>query len=233
MDNLTPERVLDTALSSTAFGELYSAYAAGTLDPGFALLVETQAALRPGIARAVQAGETLAAALLEAEHPSPLAPDACARALAMIDASAPRLNPPARPDHPAGETMNEVASLPRPLRRAVADSLDQTEWQLTLPGVRRLRIRTHGEAETELYRLEPGASVPRHSHEGAELTLVVTGSFADEAGIFGPGDVSVKGPEHTHQPVASLDGICYALAVRDGGLRFTGLVGAIQRILGH
>jgi putative transcriptional regulator len=30
-----------------------------------------------------------------------------------------------------------------------------------------------------------------------------------------------------------MDGVCYALAVRDGGLRFTGLMGVVQRLIGQ
>ena len=37
----------DSATSS--FSELYSAYAAGRLDPAFALLLETQSMLRPDV----------------------------------------------------------------------------------------------------------------------------------------------------------------------------------------
>ncbi|MEO1100683.1 MAG: hypothetical protein AAFW65_02440 [Pseudomonadota bacterium] len=45
------------------FSELYSAYAAGCLDPAFALLVETQSALRADIADKVRQSEIIAGAL--------------------------------------------------------------------------------------------------------------------------------------------------------------------------
>ena len=51
------------------FGEIYSSYAAGCLDPAFCLLVETQAALRPEVERAAKVSE-----------------GAINKALAMIDA---------------------------------------------------------------------------------------------------------------------------------------------------
>lgn len=218
--------------SAHAFGELYSAYAAGCLDPGFALLVETQAALRADIADAVHRGEIIAAAMLEAEAPASMADNALDQVFATIDRvdAHPALNGHAA--RLAGMAIDEIMDLPNTLRDSVLGSMEDRDWQFTGPGIRRLQIDTNGDAETELYRLEPGVTVPRHSHAGSEFTLVVTGGFADETGAYGPGDLSVKGPDHTHQPVADMDGVCYALAVRDGGLRFTGLMGAVQRILG-
>ena len=34
------------------------------------------------------------------------------------------------------------------------------------------------------------------------------------------------------EPVGDEGEVCYALAVRDGGLRFTGMMGFLQRLLG-
>lgn len=214
------------------FSELYSAYAAGCLDPAFALLVETQAALRPSVAKTLARGEIIAAALFEAEAPTALADDALDRAFAAIDGF--DLQPPAarQAARVAGQALDEIIALPEPLRRTVLQVNESTDWRFTAPGIRRLSMDLGGDAETELYRIEPGAAVPRHSHKGAEFTLVVAGGFSDETGSFGPGDLAIKGPDDTHQPVADLDGVCFALAVRDGGLQFTGLIGAVQRLLG-
>ena len=48
------------------YSELYAAYAAGTLDPGYALLVETQGALRDDVRQSVAVSEAAAGILLEA-----------------------------------------------------------------------------------------------------------------------------------------------------------------------
>ena len=61
-------------------------------------------------------------------------------------------------------------------------------------------------ANGELYRIEPGATVPSHSHFGDELTLVVQGGFSDEVGSYGPGDICLKTPSDTHAPVGDDDG---------------------------
>ena len=47
------------------FSELYSAYAAGCLDPAFTLMVETQSVLRPEIRESVAFSEMISGTLLE------------------------------------------------------------------------------------------------------------------------------------------------------------------------
>ena len=40
--------------------------------------------------------------------------------------------------------------------------------------------------------MEPGASVPIHSHGGKEYTLVLSGSFCDEYGNYSKGDIQIN-----------------------------------------
>ena len=215
------------------FGEVYSNYAAGCLDPAFCLLVETQAALRPDVARAVARAETIAGVFLETEESVALSAGAMNKAFAMIDAFEAGDRPDTMAVHRAGEGLDELLALPEPLRETALQSFQSQKWQGLTQGIRRLKLDTGSEADVELYRIEPGCTVPKHSHSGSELTLVVAGGFSDESGSFGPGDISLKGPEDTHQPTGDMDGVCFALAVRDGGLRFTGLLGVVQRLIGQ
>ncbi len=214
------------------FSELYSAYAAGCLDPAFALLVETQSALRADIAETVRQSEVIAGVLLEREDKAEMADGAADRALAVIDDLEVTRATEDSAARMAGKALDEILTLPEPLRAKALDAAGSTGWQFTSPGIRRLRLDCASDAEVELYRIEPGAAVPRHTHEGYEATLIAAGGFTDETGSFGPGDVALKGPEDTHQPVADPGSPCFALAVRDGGLRFTGAMGLVQRILG-
>ena len=95
-----------------------------------------------------------------------------------------------------------------------------------------MQIDVASEAKVELLRIEPGHGAPRHTHEGTEYTLVVSGGFTDENGSYGPGEVSIVDSSHTHQPIADPGEICYALAVTDGNLKFTGWLGALQKLFG-
>lgn len=215
------------------FGEIYSSYAAGCLDPAFCLMLETQAAIRPDVDRAIARAETIAGVFLETEELAELSDGAAAKALAMIDAYEASERPDTRAINQASEALDEILQLPEPLRETALCSLQDNKWQSLTPGIRRLKLDAGSAAEVELYRIEPGRTVPRHSHKGSEFTLVVSGGFSDESGHFGPGDLSVKGPQDTHQPTGDHDGVCFALAVRDGGLKFTGAMRLAQRLMGQ
>ncbi|WP_299949553.1 ChrR family anti-sigma-E factor [Hyphomonas sp. BRH_c22] len=202
--------------------ELYSAYGAGSLDPAFALLVETQAMLRPDLCELVAASEAVSGALLETAEPAAMRAGALDSTMALIDA----LSPAA----PRAGAIEDVSALPEPIRRAAGAS---SRWKASVPGIRRMSLEIDSPMHVELYRIEPGAAVPRHSHAGIELTLVIAGGFSDALGSYGPGDLVVNGPDDTHRPVGDEGDICFALALRDGGLKFTGPLGMIQRLLGQ
>ncbi|MEO0466480.1 MAG: ChrR family anti-sigma-E factor [Pseudomonadota bacterium] len=218
--------------TGAAFSELYSAYAAGCLDPAYALLVETQAALRADIQQSIVVSEILAGALLEDTDPDGMAADAVDQAMAAIDVLEAGSSPPKAALNSVNKAIEELLDLPAPLRDHALYAAGDEGWRFTGPGIRRLGLDVGSQTEIELYRLEPGASIPRHTHEGAELSLVVHGGFTDETGSYGPGDLSIKGPEHVHQPTADSDGPCIVLAVRDGDLKFQGVIGLVQRLMG-
>ncbi|MEM6535284.1 MAG: cupin domain-containing protein [Pseudomonadota bacterium] len=214
-------------------GEIYSLYAAGQLDPAFCLLLETQAALNPAAARKMATAELLSGIFLEAENEAPLSDGALQSAFDRIDALDAGETLVRAAANSAHEAIEEVLALPDPLRETVLKSSESADWQPLARGVRRLALDVNSAAEVELYRIEAGQKLPRHSHRSGELTLVVAGGYTDETGQFGPGELSVKGPDDTHQPVADMDGVCFALAVREDGLQFTGWLGALQRVLGQ
>jgi len=217
----------------TDFGEVYSSYAAGCLDPAFCLMVETQAALRPDVKRAVVRAETIAGVFFESEDPATLTEGAIDTAMAMIDAYEAGERPSATIVQSVSEGLDELLHLPEPLRETALQSFQNHKWQGLTNGIRRLKLDAGSQAEVELYRIEPGCTVPEHSHTGSEFTLVVSGGFSDESGSYGPGDISLKGENDTHEPTGDIDGVCYALAIRDGGLKFTGMMGLIQRLVGQ
>lgn len=214
--------------------ELYSAYAAGRLSPSFALMVETQASLRTDIRQDVQFAEAVAGAMLEEEELDRMAPNAFETALRAIDAEAGGRDDAAlAAANRAGDAVRELLGLPEPLRERALDVCATSGWKRLTRGVSRLDLGLDQGEHAHLYRIEPGHGVPRHSHKADEYTLVVQGGFTDASGSFGPGDISCQTPEDTHQPVADEDGVCIALAVSGGGLKFTGVLGFLQKIAGR
>lgn len=212
--------------------EFYSAYAAGTLDPALQLLVETQAAIRDDVRERLSVVDSIGGIFLESESKAPMSFRALERTLEKIDEIEvePAIN--IRAAKAAGQTLDELIRLPGPLQERALEASSKAGWKFAGPGLKIMQLDVSDDVTTELLRIEPGHGAPRHTHEGSEYTLVVSGSFTDEMGTYGPGDISVVGTEHTHRPIADDGEICFALAVRDGDLKFSGVLGVMQRIFG-
>ncbi|MBK8197608.1 MAG: cupin domain-containing protein [Acidobacteria bacterium] len=215
------------------FSELYAAYAAGCLDPAFALMVETQSVLRPDVRRSIAVSDMIAGAVLETATPAVLSDGALARTLDAIEALETDAPLAVAAGRAAGKGLGEMLALPEPLRGAALDAVGSAGWKSLGRGITRLKMGVSRGMETELYRIEPGANIPRHTHAGREYTLVVAGGFTDERGSFGPGDAVLNQAGDYHTPVGDEGEVCFALVIRDGGLHFTGVFGLLQRLLGQ
>jgi putative transcriptional regulator len=210
--------------------ERLAAYAAGTLAPGLRLLMDTRAAMLVQAAFEQRLADGLAGDFFSAETPSPLADDALEAALAAIDAVevTPALS--SRAAKAAGSALQELLDLPEPLREIALEAAGRKGWKFAGPGLRVMALDVGGSEHVDLLRIEPGHGAPRHDHEGAEYTLVLTGAFADERGRYTPGDISVKQPGEVHRPIAQPGEVCFALAVTEGPLAFKGALGLVQRL---
>ena len=210
--------------------DLYAAYAAGVLDPSLTLLVETQAALRPNLKNQLQVADIIAGTALETEAPASMSLGALDNVLAQIEDLGSDATRRTHAAAEAGRALDELIRLPEPLRDLVFDAAEETGWRMAGPGIKRMPLDVGGRAKVELLRMDPGSGAPRHRHGGSEYTLVLQGGFTDEAGSYGPGDLSVAGPDVMHRPVADPGAACIALAVSDAPMEFGGVLGVLQRI---
>ena len=201
-----------------------AALASGRTDPAVAMLVETALDMR---GRAEPAAEAISGAFLEVEAPVETSPEALARVMAVIDADTPVV--PRGGSRPADRSEIRV---PARLMQAIDAAERARGWRAVGPGIRVLSLDIPGPARSEIIRIDAGGAVPRHTHVGGELTLCLAGGFSDEGGAYGPGDVVYADAKVTHRPVADADGPCYVMAVTDAGLRLTGLLGVLQRLVG-
>ncbi len=229
LDNLDPQ--------NEAVDDLLTDFARGALDRGTELLVETCAAIKSDVAHTVADYEAVGGALLESIEPAPMKEGALDAVMALIDeAPSTTAAEPGKPTLSAPKWEADLAKLPDPLRGCAAEGLERGKWRMMGRGIRGLDLSfldPDCKGKIELYRIEPGCAVPRHGHEGTELTLVITGAFRDEGGRYGPGDIAAGGANVTHQPVAEQGEVCLALAVTNAPLKMTGALGLVQRLLGR
>ncbi|MGQ9368651.1 ChrR family anti-sigma-E factor [Azospirillum sp. ST 5-10] len=207
---------------------LLVAYGAGSLDEGVSLAVATHLALCPACRRVAAQIDALGGALLDDLAPQPLGDGALDRALALLDGMPPAPRPAAAP------TAAAPGPFPEPLASYLGPAPER-RWQRLAPGVARIPLlpRTAAGGNAQLLRIAPGTTLPHHGHGSIELTVMLTGSFADEFGRYGPGDLAEADAETRHQPIADSHEDCVCLIATDAPLRFTGLMGRlIQPFIG-
>ncbi len=193
-------------------------HAAGTASPPVSLVLATHLSLNPQARRRYRDFESLGGALLDGIDPVETAPDAFERLMARIDSGQPR---------PVRSPMIDIGAsdpIPAPLRGHLGAGLDALAWRPVTRGVHEaaLDVTGRGGERAALLRIAPGRAVPKHTHRGEEMTLVLDGAYDDEAGHYARGDLSVTDPTIEHQPVACAGRDCLCLVVTSAPIRLTG-----------
>lgn len=207
---------------------LLVAYSAGTLSAAEDLLLATH------LSRCAQC--TAQATLLDEIGGSWLADNAGAsdetealsQMLDRLDEPAPPQPQPPPPLAPAFEGIG----LPEPLRSTLARTGVQ-RWQTVLPGLVQqvtLPIRWRG-APVRITRVRGGFRVPKHTHRGRELNLVLAGGYRDQAGGFGPGDIAENDEDVTHELHIDPGEDCIILAVNEHPLVPVGIISSMVSAL--
>lgn len=126
-------------------------------------------------------------------------------------------------------TEIEIEGQRLPLPTAL-QSIELNEWQ-GIGKISRSRLNVDDdERRMSLLSIAKTGSVPRHTHKGFEITLLLQGSFEDEMGTYQAGDFIWLNDEHTHQPVSTSGCVC--LTVSSDALKFTQGVSQILNPLG-
>jgi putative transcriptional regulator len=210
------------------------AHATGQLQEGLSLVVATHLAWCADCREAVDAAEAAGGVLLSEATPQECSGDLLERTLAAAELRS--LAPPVGDGRPpkAGDMAGLGLDLPEPLRGHIA-RLGAPCWRRLAPGVRHIPLirRTSGGGTARLLRIAPGMNMPRHGHAGLELAIVLAGSYRDEIGWFGRGDLADLDQEVRHQPRADEREGCVCLLATEAPLRFEGrLLRWIQPALG-
>ena len=210
--------------------ELLVDYAAGALGETWSLAIATHLALCPSCRQNLSRLEALGGDLLDAASPEPVNDNLFDGVMACLDDA-----DAVTPDAPATAPQEPAQYVvPQPLRGYLGSDVDRLPWQRLGLGAQQLLIPIDGEKVTaRLLRIPAGRPVPKHSHGGLELTLVLSGAFSDKTGTYSRGDLQEADETLEHQPHAAPGEDCICLAVTDAPLRFKSLAARmVQPMLG-
>ena len=206
--------------------QLLSAHASGALSPAVNRIIAAHASLCLHCRNTLNRLEAVGGALLEDQPVDDLDDGALEKALSAISMLPLPLQSSVFPQ--------ELSALPAQLREIISAAIGKATWQSAGPGLKCLELDLPATAKGEsfqVFRIESGSGPPRHTHGGQEFTLVLTGAFKDETGLYRRGDIAIGNETITHRPVAEPGEVCFALAVTTAPIKFKGPLGLLQRVL--
>jgi putative transcriptional regulator len=199
------------------------AYAAGTLDEAFNIVVASHLAMCPECRTAVRAAEAVGGELIGTLPEAAVSGTCRDRTLAMLDRATLHRFPAAPPVR---------SDIPAPLAKLLpVASLADLPWKRKAPGVAMFDVKlpSHAKAQLKLLRIGPGRAMPEHGHGGEEITLILSGAYHDHMGRFGRGDVADLDEEIEHKPVAEDAGDCICLVAIERPTRFKSVAARLMQ----
>ena len=194
---------------------LLARYVAGTLPTPARVLVEAHLELKPRNLLKVRNLEAMAGFELMETEPVALS-DRDAMLAAVLASPAPRTAAAAEGSAQAGRVF------PKALYDFVGFDAADVPWRTKMPGFKEYDLGDIEGCHVNLFWLKPGRTVPAHTHEGSELSLVLDGAFSDARGHYGRGDISVADDSVDHRPMVDVGRPCIGFAVMDAPLKLTG-----------
>ena len=132
-------------------------------------------------------------------------------------------------------SRNKVIKSPEnsPINKIVGP-LKDIKWKKIFNGFNEFvpisKFEENDKDELKLIKMDPGASVPLHSHEGKEYILVLDGSFCDEYGNYNKGDIQINDQKIRHTPIACKDDGCICLTITEKDVIFFGKYGSLLNL---
>lgn len=194
------------------------AYSSGTLNKGMALLVESHLEMCQHCMEQVQTSNRIGGDLLRQIVPVAMESGSLDQVLSKLD--------DVEPEVPAVSRSRNV-EVPASLVEHIGEDLDALDWKTMGLGVQQYDLKLGGTGAARLLRIQPGVSVPHHTHTGSELTLILRGSYSDEIGRFQVGDVADLDDQLEHQPIVDTEHECICLIATDAPLKFSGFMGKL------
>ena len=105
------------------------------------------------------------------------------------------------------EEKSACSVLPEALHNFVGFDVDNIPWKTKMPGFKEYELGDIDGCHVSMFWIKPGRTVPMHTHEGMELSLIVQGAFTGDRGRFGRSGVRLR----------SVCGSWFCSAVSNGG----------------
>ena len=116
-----------------------------------------------------------------------------------------------------------------PLVNLIGD-FNNIDWKTVYKGFKEFKIPLNDKDSVKLIKMDPGTSVPLHSHNGKEYILVLDGSFCDEYGEYSKGDIQINDQKIKHTPIASENSGCICLSITEKEVIFFGRYGSFLNL---
>lgn len=204
--------------------ELLAAYAARALSDPLAVLVSSHLELKPDNRVYVAALEATYGVLLDEIDPVPLP----GRDRRLVNIFAAKDEPAVQPV-PRTAVADDV--LPPSLRHYLGRDLDQLEWRTIRPGIKEAVVARDDFGEATLLHCKSGRRLPKHTHTGLEVALVLKGGFRDASGRYRAGDIAIADEAVEHCPTIESGDDCICFVVAEGPVRLTGLFGKLSQFV--
>ena len=109
-------------------------------------------------------------------------------------------------------------------------SIDKLNWKSIYKGFKEFNLPLKDDDTIKLIKMDPGTSVPLHSHNGKEYILVIDGSFCDEYGEYKKGDMQINDQNIKHHPSANDNNGCVCLSITESDVVFFGKFASILNL---
>ncbi len=203
-----------------------TAFSAGSVPMSQALCISAHLEFCDQCRREVKRLNLIGSQLLHELQPAAVPADLKSRVLQQLTQQADTRQETALQPSPTTSKPGKThqRAMPRCLQTLVPDGLDTIAWKRLSPSIfaSKLCNDVNG-GKVEMLKIKPGGQVASHNHTGEEITLVLEGSFSDDEGVYGPGDIIYRNREDKHhRPIASQDADCICLTAVEAPIQFTG-----------
>lgn len=126
------------------------------------------------------------------------------------------------PSSPPAKGLLKLGQQQFKLPRALARHQQEIGPWSRLPGrVQIAHVDISGPFKMNFVYMDDDSALPQHTHQGQEITLVLSGEFYDEQACYRSGDFVLQNTQHQHIPRTKPGQQCLCLTLLDAPLRFT------------